>query len=160
MAQPQQNLIYLPPGVMPPTQQAPAPVAAAGIPFDRPFFEQMLPQAIAVFSAQMTCDHPVVEVLTVDGTTHFVNGVTGLADAWVALHTSKKEHDHPVEVFVPYQTIFRVEVHPCSDESPRRLGFELNPSTAPVVMEAPKVAPEAPLEPASAQLAKPRKRSK
>ena len=159
MAQPQQNLIYLPPGVMPPSQQMQAPVAS-GIPFDRPFFEQMLPQAIAVFSAQMPCDHPIVELLTVDGTTHYVNGVSGIADAWVALLTQQKDHEGLVQVFVPYQTIFRVEVHPCSDESPRRLGFELNPATPPIVMEAPKPQPEPNTEPTSAELTKPRKRSK
>ena len=158
MAQPQQNLIYLPPGVMPPSQQMQAPVAS-GIPFDRSFFEQMLPQAIAVFSAQMTCDHPVVELLTVDGTTHFVNGVSGLAESWVALQTSQKDHEGAVQVFVPYQTIFRVEVHPCSDDRPRRLGFELNPAQPPVVMEVAKTTPEPTPEPASAEL-KPRKRSK
>ena len=53
-----------------------------------------------------------------------------MSDAWVALHTSRPEHNHPVQVFAPYQTIFRVEVHPGADPGQRHLGFMLAPPTA------------------------------
>lgn len=164
----QQNLIYLPPGVMPPVQQLPAPPIATGIPFDKAFFAELLPQAVANFCAQVTCDHPIMELMTVDGTTHFINGVSGVADTWVALHTSRKEHDHPIQVFIPYQTIFRVELHPCSGDRENRLGFNLHPANAPVVMTATVEPVAAPIEPPPAEVqpadaavvSKNRKRSK
>ena len=162
-----QNLIYLPPGVAPPPQQVAAAPTPAGVPFDRAFFEQLLPQAIASFCAQVTCDHPILELMTVDGTTHYVNGVSGVADTWVALHTSRKEQDHPVQAFIPYQTIFRVELHPCSDDRPKRLGFELNPPNAPVALTPTPQPVAAPAEvatvevaPAAAELPKGRKKGK
>jgi hypothetical protein len=98
-------------------------MAPSSVPFDRAFFENVLPGAVAAFCTQLGCEQPVVELLTVDGMTHYVNGISGVSDSWVALHTSQKEHDHAVQVFIPYQTIFRVEVHPESDALPRRLGF-------------------------------------
>jgi hypothetical protein len=125
MTQPS-HVIYLPPGVAAVPQMAPSN-GAAGIPFDRAFFEQVLPPAVAGFCQQTNCKVPVVELLTVDGETHYVNGVAGVSDAWVALHTSTTEHELPVEIFVPYQTIFRVEIHPEMDEKRHRLGF-LNPT--------------------------------
>lgn len=114
------SVIYLPPGVVPVPSQVPQ---QAGVPFDRSFFEQVLPQAVAAFCEQTGCEGPIVEVLTVDGTTHYVNGISGLTDSWVALHTADPDHDHAVQVFVPFQTIFRVEVHPSSDLHPKRMGF-------------------------------------
>lgn len=131
------SVIYLPPGVVAaPTQAQPQ----GGAPFDRGFFEQVLPQAVQSFCEQTGCDGPVVEVLTMDGTTLYVNGISGLTDAWVALHTAEPDHDHAVQVFVPYQTIYRVEVHPASDLHAGRLGFIPVPPAAPAV---PETAPAA-----------------
>lgn len=124
MTQPQ-RVIYLPPGVVPPPSpqpQVPQQVAS-GIPFDRAFFEQVLPPSIAGFCKQVHCKVPVVELMTVDGVTHYVNGISGVADAWVALQTANLEHDHPTQVFIPYQTIFRVEIHPEEDVKRQKLGF-------------------------------------
>lgn len=123
MTQPS-RVIYLPPGVVAAT---PAPAqhtgAPSGIPFDRNFFENVLPPSIAAFCQQTRCDVPVVEVSTVDGVTHYVNGISGLSDTWVALQTARPEHTHPTQVFIPYQTIYRVEIHPEDDEHRRHLGF-------------------------------------
>jgi hypothetical protein len=117
-----QRVIYLPPGVVPaPAPQPGAP--GANVPFDRAFFEQVLPSAVESFCKQVSCEVPVVEVLTMDGTTHYVNGISGVSDSWVALHTSHRDHPHPVQAFVAYQTIFRVEIHPNSDQREHRLGF-------------------------------------
>ncbi|MBE0608558.1 MAG: hypothetical protein IH609_04210 [Dehalococcoidia bacterium] len=123
MTQPS-RVIYLPPGVVAGTP-VPQPAAAigAGIPFDRNFFENILPPSIASFCQQTNCQVPVVEVSTVDGMTHYVNGISGLADTWVALQTARPEHTHPTQVFLPYQTIYRVEIHPEEDEGRRHLGF-------------------------------------
>lgn len=127
MTQPS-RIIYLPPGVA----AVPAPVAPASnvIPFDRNFFENVLPQAIASFCSQVNCEVPVVELTTVDGVTHYVNGISGVADAWVALQTASPDHEHPVQVFIPYQTIFRVEIHPEHDARRHRLGFLAAPAAS------------------------------
>lgn len=122
MTQPS-RVIYLPPGVVagPP---APQPAAGtSGIPFDRNFFENILPPSIAGFCQQVKCEVPIVELTTVDGLTHYVNGISGLSDAWVALQTSSPEHEHPTQVFIPYQTIYRVEIHPEEDVRRHHLGF-------------------------------------
>ncbi|WP_322818562.1 hypothetical protein [Tepidiforma sp.] len=119
MTQPS-RVIYLPPGV---AAIPPAPVVSNGAPFDRNFFESVLPKAIQGFCAQVNCEVPVVELTTIDGVTHYVNGISGVADQWVALHTSSPDHDHPTQVFIPYQTIFRVEIHPEHDVRRHRLGF-------------------------------------
>ena len=120
-AMPPENAIFLPPGVVPPTPAAqPAP---GGPPFDRDFFEQTLPQAIRSFCTQVVCESPIVELYTVDGAKHFVKNISGVADTWVALHTQREDHEHDIQVFLPYTTIFRVEVHPEEDEGQRRLGF-------------------------------------
>jgi len=117
------RVIYLPPGVIagPPAPQQAA--GASGIPFDRNFFESILPPSIAGFCQQVHCEVPVVEVSTVDGLTHYVNGISGLSDSWVALQTSSPEHAHLTQVFIPYQTIYRVEIHPEEDERRHHLGF-------------------------------------
>jgi hypothetical protein len=125
-------------------QPQPNPAAAIGIPFDRVFFEQILPGAIGAFCSQVQCDAPVVEVTTIDGVTHYVKGISGVHDAWVALHVSRKEHERPSQVFIPYQTIFRVEIDPCSDVYPRRLGFMVDQLRADAAKLA--QAPAAPLE--------------
>ena len=128
MTQPQ-RVIYLPPGVVPPAPSQPQVVTQAGpsgVPFDRTFFEQVLPPSIAGFCQQVQCKVPVVELITVDGVKHYINGISGVADAWVALQTASPEHDHPTQVFIPYQTIFRVEIHPEEDVKRQRLGFVTN----------------------------------
>lgn len=123
MTQPS-RVIYLPPGVVAATPAPAQPTGApSGIPFDRNFFENILPPSIAAFCQQTRCDVPVVEVSTVDGVTHYVNGISGLSDTWVALQTARPEHTHPTQVFIPYQTICRVEIHPEDDEHRRHLGF-------------------------------------
>lgn len=116
------NVLYLPPGVVPPT---PSPIPAAipsGAPFDRTFFEKILPQAIGAFCAQTDCQIPRVELLTVDGSSHYVTGIIAVTDIWVSLQVAKEEHDHPIQMFIPYQTIYRVEVHPESERR-KHIGF-------------------------------------
>ena len=82
----------------------------------------MLAQSIQAFCAQVACTNPVVEVLTVDGAVHYVKGISGVADNWIALHTTSPEHHDAIQVFIPYQTIFRVAIRPCDDDR-RPLGF-------------------------------------
>lgn len=125
MTQPQ-RVLYLPPGVVPGAASAQPQVPSGGMPFDRTFFEQILPQAIQAFCSQLQCTFPVVELMTVDGTTHYVNGIAGVADNWVALQTSREGHEHVTQVFVPYATIFRLEVHPSPDAGRSQLGFVLD----------------------------------
>lgn len=134
------RVIYLPPGVVAPQGPSSPPVPVIpGIPFDRNFFEQILPPAIAGFCQQVGCKVPIVEVLTVDGITHYVNGISGVSDQWVALQTTRQDHPHPIQMFVPYQTIFRVEVHPESDDRRRHLGFVTNNDDLPAdVRELPE----------------------
>jgi hypothetical protein len=136
------RVIYLPPGVLPPPAAPPAIPINTGIPFDRVFFEQVLPGAIAGFCKQVNCDVPVVELTTVDAMTHYVNGISGVSDQWVALTTAKPDHHHPVQVFIPYQTVFRVEIHPESDERRAHLGFVTVPARVPEVVP-PLAAPAA-----------------
>jgi hypothetical protein len=109
---------------MPPPPQQVA-VANPGIPFDRNFFQNILPGSVASFCEQLRCDSPIVELLTADGTRHYLKGISGVSDSWVALHTQSEEHDHAVQVFLPFATIFRVEIHPEEDASRKRLGFIL-----------------------------------
>lgn len=119
-----QNVIYLPPGVVPAARPAPGvPIVPPGVPFDRQFFETLLPQAVEAFCKAVDCSIPRVELYTIDGAVLFVNGISGVTDAWVAVHGSRENHEHPIQVFVPYQTIYRVEIHPESDETRRHLGF-------------------------------------
>ena len=121
MTQPS-RVLYLPPGVAAPAGVAPAQPPQIGVPFDRTFFEQVLGQSIQAFCGQVSCTNPVVELLTVDGTTHYVKGISGIADNWIALHTTSPEHQDAIQVFIPYQTIYRVAIHPCDDER-KPLGF-------------------------------------
>lgn len=137
MTQQPSRVIYLPPGVVAPQgPSSPAVPANPGIPFDKAFFQQILPAAVDGFCQQVGCNVPILEVLTVDGMTHYVNGIIGVADQWVALQVSKPDHEHVIQMFVPYQTIFRVEVHPEQDERRRHLGFATSgdrPTTVPEV---------------------------
>ena len=138
MTQLPNSVIYLPPGVVPAAPPAPL---HTGVPFDRQFFEAVLPRAVDAFCKQITCDTPRVELYTLDGSTHFVNAISGVTDSWVALQTSREDHDHTSQVFVPYQTIFRVEIHPESDGTRRRLGFILDGSLkAPPAVQAAQIA--------------------
>ena len=132
------NVLYLPPGV---TAPSPMPVQMpmpSGIPFDRKFFESILPQSVAAFCSATKCEIPRVELLTVDGTTHFVSGIVGVADAFVVLQAAKEDHLHPIEVFIPYNTIFRVEVHPES-ELRRRMGFVAHDDVIAISVPEPEV---------------------
>ncbi len=124
----QPSVIYLPPGVIPPI--APQQAGPSGIPFDKEFFQQVLPASVQNFCVSTECESPIVELWTVDGTRHFVKGVSGVAESWVSLHTQSDEHERPIQVFLPYQTIYRVEIHPEEDVRQRRLGF-VRDSTAP-----------------------------
>jgi len=120
------SVIYLPPGVLPPVSAMQQPQSNPGIPFDRAFFEQVLPGSVHSFCAQAECESPIVELVTVDGSRHYVKGISGVSDNWVALHTQDDSHDHAVQVFLPYTTIYRVEIHPEDDAKQRRLGFVNN----------------------------------
>lgn len=141
MSQPP-RVIYLPPGVSAAPPAVPAG-SGGGAPFDRTFFERVLPPSIAAFCQQIDCDVPVVELTTVDGARHYVNGISGVADSWVALHTSSPEEDHPAQVFIPYQTIYRVEIHPERDARRQHLGF--------VTTQAPPTPVAAPALPAASK---------
>lgn len=133
------SVLYLPPGVIPPAvASGPAP-GPSGVPFDRAFFERLLPQAVQMFCSQVECTVPRVELLTIDGTTHFVNAISGVTDSFVALQTSTENHDHTVQVFIPYQTIYRVEIHPESDSKRGHLGFLLGAKQPPAI-QAPAAA--------------------
>ena len=144
MTQPS-RVIYLPPGVLPPPQATmpSGPAPSSGVPFDRRFFEAILPMAITSFCSQVDCPSPVVELLTIDGVTHYIKNIAGVADSWVALQTSIPDHDHPVQIFVPYQTIFRVGLHAAADDRRRQLGFSLD-SARVAVLAIPEATAEAP----------------
>ncbi len=132
------NVLYLPPGV---TAPSPMPVQMpmpSGIPFDRKFFESILPQSVASFCSATKCEIPRVELLTVDGTTHFVSGIVGVADSFVVLQAAKEDHLHTIEVFIPYNTIFRVEVHP-ETELRRRMGFVAHDDVTAISVPEPEV---------------------
>ena len=133
MTQPR-NVIYLPPGVVPPEPAVRVPDADR-VPFDRQFFESVLPQAVASFCKQVECDAPRVEVYTTDGGVHYVNAISGVTDSWVALYASREEHPNALELFLPYQTVYRIEIHPESDANRRHLGFvaPLEAQTPPAV---------------------------
>jgi hypothetical protein len=88
------------------------------------------------FCSQVKCDLPVVEVYTMDGTRHFVNAISGVTDTFVALQTSLEAHDHVVQAFIPYQTIYRVEIHPEGDSNRGRLGFALDAKAPPAIQPA------------------------
>jgi hypothetical protein len=135
MTQPS-RVLYLPPGVAPPGAPQ-AAIPQSHVPFDRTFFEGVLHEAIKGFCSQVQCTLPVVEVLTVDGMTHYVNGISGVTDQWVALSTMRRDHPHPVQVFLPYTTIFRVEIHPEPDGGSGQLGFVLPQSEASPQLPAP-----------------------
>jgi hypothetical protein len=129
--------LVLPPGViLPPPTPSPA---QEGPPFNRAFFEQFLPQVAAAFCERAGCDSVIVELLTTDGATHLVRGISAIHDQWVALQIVSRERRYPVDAFIPYQTIFRVEIHPRLARQPRRLGFvdlEANGIATPPLLES------------------------
>lgn len=135
------NVIYLPPGVMPPAA-SPVP-GASGIPFDRQFFERILPQAVKAYCEQANCTSPQVRLATMDGSQHLIVGISGVTDSWVAVQASREDHPHVMEIFLPYQTIYRVEIHPEGDEGHGHLGFVLPvdgvaPAVQPAALPSPK----------------------
>ena len=119
---PPETALFLPPGVVAPSVAAQA-AATGGPPFDREFFEQTLPRSISAFCSQVVCTRPIVELYTVDGARHYVKAIAGVSERWVALHTQREDHDHDIQVFLPFGAIYRVEIHPDEDDVQRRLGF-------------------------------------
>ena len=111
--------LILPPGAVP-THATPS---ASGPPFDRDFFESTLPGAIQSYCSQVACTMPLVQVFTADGARHYIRAISGVTDRWVALHTQEELYEQPVQVFVPYATVIRVEIHPDLSPDLRRFGF-------------------------------------
>jgi hypothetical protein len=140
------NAIVLPAGVVLPPPPAVAPMPE-GPPFDRVFFERYLSEVAAAFCERAGCDSVIVELLTTDGATHLVRGISAIHDQWVALQTVSRERRYPVDAFIPYQTIFRVELHPRLARQPRRLGFvdlEPNGLSGPALLESGESPPAEP----------------
>ena len=119
--------LILPPGAVP-TAPTPTP---SGPPFDRDFFESVLPSAIQSYCSQVSCTMPLVQLFTADGARHYIRAISGVTDQWVALHTQEELNEQPVQVFIPYATVIRVEIHPDLSPDLRRFGFltEEAPST-------------------------------
>ncbi|MCY3571075.1 MAG: hypothetical protein OXH19_07000 [Chloroflexi bacterium] len=111
--------LILPPGAVP-TTPTPAP---SGPPFDRNFFESVLPSAIQSYCSQVSCKMPLVQLFTADGARHYIRAISGVTDQWVALHTQEELNEQPVQVFIPYATVIRVEIHPDLSPDLRRFGF-------------------------------------
>ena len=111
--------LILPPGAVP-TQPPPTP---SGPPFDRNFFESVLPSAIQSYCSQVACTMPLVQLFTGDGARHYIRAISGVTDQWVALHTQEELNEQPVQVFIPYATVIRVEIHPDLSPDLRRFGF-------------------------------------
>jgi hypothetical protein len=103
MTQQPSRVIYLPPGVVAPQgPSSPAVPANPGIPFDKAFFQQILPAAVDGFCQQVGCNVPILEVLTVDGMTHYVNGIIGVADQWLRSRSQAGPRARD-QMFVPYR---------------------------------------------------------
>ena len=113
--------LILPAGVVPPVQSAPQSLQHA--PFDRKFFESVLPSAIQSYCAQVSCTMPLVRLYTVDGSRHYIRAISAVSDSWVALHTQEELNEQPIQVFIPYLTIVRVEIHPDISPDLRHFGF-------------------------------------
>ena len=119
--------LILPPGAVP-TQPPPTP---SGPPFDRNFFESVLPSAIQSYCSQVACTMPLVQLFTSDGARHYIRAISGVTDQWVALHTQEELNEQPVQVFIPYATVIRVEIHPDLSPDLRRFGFLSDTSQSP-----------------------------
>ena len=119
--------LILPPGAVPTTP----PPTPSGPPFDRNFFESVLPSAIQSYCSQAACTMPLVQLFTADGARHYIRAISGVTDQWVALHTQEELNEQPVQVFIPYATVIRVEIHPDLSPDLRRFGFltDAAPST-------------------------------
>ena len=119
--------LILPPGAVPTTPAS----SPSGPPFDRNFFESVLPNAIQSYCSQVSCTMPLVQVFTADGARHYIRAISGVTDQWVALHTQEELNEQPVQVFIPYATVIRVEIHPDLSPDLRRFGFltDAEPST-------------------------------
>lgn len=115
--------LILPPGL------GSTPSAGSGAAFGRDFFESVLPQSVQSYCNQVTCTSPVVEVYTIDGRKHYVRAVSAVSERWVALDT-QDDGDEPVQVFLPYETVLRVEIHADLTPEMRRLGFLTVPASA------------------------------
>ena len=118
--------LILPPGAVPTTPAS----SPSGPPFDRNFFESVLPNAIQSYCSQVSCTMPLVQLFTADGARHYIRAISGVSDQWVALHTQEEANEEPVQVFIPYVTVIRVEIHPDLSPDLRRFGF-LTDSTPP-----------------------------
>ncbi len=129
--------LVLPPGAMPPARPAPSP---SGAPFDRNFFESVLPAAVHAYCNQVACTIPLVQLYTSDGARHYIRAISAVSDAWVALHTQEEHDDQPVQVFIPYPAIMRVEIHPDLSPDLRRFGF-LTAASEPEPAQIPSSAP-------------------
>lgn len=112
--------LVLPPGVVPPLSSAPQTPFA---PFDRRFFESVLPGAISAYCTQVACTIPLVQIYTADGARHYIRAISAVSDSWVALHTQEDQDEAAVQLFIPYTTIMRVEIHPDLSPELRRFGF-------------------------------------
>ena len=75
------------------------------------------------YCSQVACSMPLVELRTVDGATHYIRAISAVSDQWVALHVQEQHEERPVQVFIPYPTILRVEVHPEPGPEMRGMGF-------------------------------------
>ena len=118
--------LILPPGAAPPTSPT-----TSGPPFDRNFFESVLPSAVQSYCSQVACTMPLVQLFTADGARHYIRAISGVTDQWVALHTQEELNDQPVQVFIPYATVIRVEIHPDLSPDLRRFGFITDSSPPP-----------------------------
>ncbi len=112
--------LVLPPAVLPPERPAPPP---SGAPFDRRFFESVLPGAVRAYCTQVACTIPLVQLFTSDGARHYIRAISAVSDSWVALHTQAERNEQPIQVFIPYPAIMRVEIHPDLSPELRRFGF-------------------------------------
>ena len=110
--------LILPPGVV--SQGQPA---ASGVPFNRDFFESVLPGAIQSYCTQVACTMPLVQLFTSDGSRHYIRAISAVSDLWVALHTQEELDEQPIQMFIPYVTIIRIEIHPDLTPDLRKFGF-------------------------------------
>ncbi len=107
--------LILPPGLG-------ASQGSGGAAFGRDYFQTILPQTVQSYCDQVSCTNPVVEVYTIDGRKFYVRAVSATSERWVALDT-QDDDEEPVQVFLPYETVLRIEIHADLTPEMRRLGF-------------------------------------
>ena len=73
---------------------------------------------------------PLVQLFTTDGARHYIRAISGVTDQWVALHTQEEANEEPIQVFIPYATVIRVEIHPDLSPDLRRFGFLTDAASA------------------------------